>query len=343
MSRLVSSLQLPEEKARFRRQLLRWFRRAGRDLPWRRTADPYAILVSEFMLQQTQVAAVLPFYQRWMERFRSFEALAASPESEVLHAWQGLGYYARARHLQAAAKNVVENFGGQLPADARVIVRLPGVGRYTAGAIASFAFNLPEPIVDANIARVLARLTNFWQPIDRASGRDHLWQSARSLLPRKGARAHNSALMDLGAMICLPRTPHCDECPVFSFCRAEKPEQLPVKQKQPAVRHLTEAHAYVRRRDLVLLEQSQTRWRGMWILPRAQKPGKILPLVRLEFPFTHHRIKLEVFPGSCGLSPNEYRKWFRLSAVPKLPIPNPHRRALDRLLPADRDKVPSVI
>jgi A/G-specific adenine glycosylase len=337
MSRPVPSLELPAQKTRFRRQLLRWFRRAGRELPWRKTRDPYAVLVSEFMLQQTQVASVLPYYTRWLEQFPSFEALAASPESEVLRAWEGLGYYTRARHLQATAKVVVKNFGGRLPAEATEISRLPGVGRYTAGAIATFAFDLPEPIVEANIARVLTRLTNWRRPIDLATGRKHLWQMAAALLPRNGAREFNSALMDLGALICLARNPRCPQCPVSSFCRAINPQQLPVKRKRPKLRHLRETHAFVREDDFVLLEQSQTRWRGLWILPRFEGTRKLRPFLQLEFPFTHHRITLEVVRLRSTSLPNEYRKWFRLSAIDKLPIPNPHRRALAQLLPAKRE------
>src|SRR5690349_290638 len=199
MSRPVSSFALAAEKMRFRRQLLGWFRKSGRDLPWRRTRDPYAVMVSEFMLQQTQVASVIPYYHRWLERFPTFKALALSSETDVLRAWQGLGYYARARNLHAAAKYVLENFGGRLPANPAKIAMLSGVGRYTAGAIASFAFDLPQPIVDANIARVLARLTNWRRPIDCTRGRDHLWDIATTLLPPKSGRAYNSALMDLGA------------------------------------------------------------------------------------------------------------------------------------------------
>ena len=223
MSRRAESTGSRSDHRQFRRSLHRWFRLRGRDLPWRRTHDPYAILVSEFMLQQTQVATVISYYQRWLDRFPDFAALARAKESDVLHAWQGLGYYARARHLHAAGKFVRENFGGELPADVARIAQLPGVGRYTAGAIASFAFDLPEPIVDANIARVLARLTNWEIPIDTSVGRAHLWQTATALLPTTGVREHNSALMDLGAMICLPRQPRCAECPVRSFCRAERP------------------------------------------------------------------------------------------------------------------------
>ncbi len=175
VGRFFNRVNSAPSAALFRRSLLNWYRQNARDLPWRRTADPYAILVSEFMLQQTQVATVIPYYDEWLRRFPDFATLAAASENDVLHAWQGLGYYARARYLHAAAQFVMQNFGGELPADTAKIAQLPGVGRYTAGAIASFAFDLPEPIVDANIARVLARLTNYKIPIDTSAGRAHLW------------------------------------------------------------------------------------------------------------------------------------------------------------------------
>ena len=251
MSRHAESTEPLPDHRQFRRSLHRWFRLRGRDLPWRRTHDPYAILVSEFMLQQTQVATVISYYQRWLDRFPDFAALARAKESDVLHEWQGLGYYARARNLHAAGKFVTENFGGELPADAARIAQLPGVGRYTAGAIASFGFDLPEPIVDANIARVLARLTNWRCPIDSSVGRAHLWQTATALLPTTGVREHNAALMDFGAMICLPRQPRCAECPVRSFCRAPHPAMLPIKKKRPVTVHLSEPHAFMRRRLLL--------------------------------------------------------------------------------------------
>ena len=263
MSRHAESTGSLSDNRQFRRRLHRWFRLRGRDLPWRRTHDPYAILVSEFMLQQTQVATVISYYQRWLDRFPDFAALARAKESDVLHAWQGLGYYARARRLHATGKFVRKNFEGELPADVARIAQLPGIGRYSAGAIASFAFDLPEPIVDANIARVLTRLTNWEIPIDTSVGRAHLWQTATALLPTTGAREHNSALMDLGAMICLPRQPRCPECPVRSFCRAQRPAILPAKKKRPVTVHLSEPHALMRRRNHVLLEQSRERWRGM--------------------------------------------------------------------------------
>jgi A/G-specific adenine glycosylase len=291
-------------------------------------------MVSEFMLQQTQVASVIPYYRRWLERFPDFAALARAKESEVLHAWEGLGYYARARNLHAAAEFVRENLGGELPADAAKIAQLPGVGRYTAGAIASFAFDLSEPIVEANIGRVLARLTNSQIPIDSATGRAQLWRVATALLPRLGAREHNSALMDLGAVICLQRQPRCGECPVHAFCRASEPASLPIKRKRLRTISLTEPHIFLQRRNRVLLEQSSDRWRGMWMLPRMPRMPKETPLLKMNFPFTHHRITLAVFPGPGAKISNSKQRWVPRRMLDRLPIASPHRRALVQLLPA---------
>ena len=288
------------------------------------------------MLQQTQVATVVPYYERWLARFPDFATLARADESAVLQAWQGLGYYARARNLHAAAKFVVENFSGKLPADAAKIAKLPGAGRYTAGAVASFAFDLPAPVVDANIARVLARLTNLQIPIDSSPGRDNLWRTATALIPVSGARAHNSALMDLGAMICLPRQPLCRQCPVRRFCRAENPAALPLKKRKPPTVRLTEHHAFTLRSHRILLEQSRERWRGMWILPRLGASPRRRPLLQLDFPFTHHRITLTVFAQPEPKLPNERQKWFSLRALGALPVASPHRRALAQLLPRQR-------
>ena len=334
MVRRAESSESHPEHQRLRTGLLRWFRIHGRDLPWRRTHDPYAILVSEFMLQQTQVATVLPYYERWLERFPGFAALARARESDVLHAWQGLGYYARARNLHAAAKSVRQNFAGRLPADATRIAQLPGVGRYTAGAVASFAFDLPEPIVEANVGRVLARLTNLRVPIDTAAGRAHLWRAAIALLPASGAREHNSALIDLGALLCLPRQPRCFECPVRRSCRAANPASLPIKRKKPATVRFMEPHLFTRDKGRVLLEHSQKRWRGMWILPRLSAPPKRRPLLQLDFPFTQHRITLAVFAPRGEFVPSDKQRWFSLRALQRLPLPSPHRRALNQLLPA---------
>lgn len=333
MAQRARRLQSRTNPALFRRELLRWFARHGRELPWRLTRDPYAILVSEFMLQQTQVATVIPYYREWMRRFPDFAALAAASEREVLHAWQGLGYYARARNLRATARIVMEKHGGRFPETFEAMRELPGIGRYTANAVATFAFNQFVPIVETNIARLLARLSNLQVPIDSSSGRESLWQIARDLLPSRDARVHNSALMDLGALVCQAR-PNCVVCPVRNFCKAEQPSALPIKRPRRSIKLRTEHHGFSVRRGRVLLEQSQDRWRGMWMLPRLAKvPAKHKPLHTSEFPFTNHRITLAVFPqGAAGRTEKSFQRWFPIDGLAAIPLPSPHRRALETLL-----------
>ncbi len=314
--------------------LVRWFRQQGRDLPWRRTTDPYAVLVSEFMLQQTQVVTVLPYYERWLARFPDFRSLAGADENDVLHLWQGLGYYARARNLHRAAKHVVERHGGTLPADLEAIRALPGVGRYTAGAIASFAFDLPAPILDANVARVLARLLNLREPIDATWGADILWTAAEALVPKRGARVFNSALMELGALLCIPRQPQCSICPVRAHCRAESPETLPVKKPRRKTVELSEDCAWIVKDGHVLLEQQfGPRWRGLWKLPPlAVRPEGAALLLALAYPFTHHRVSLSVYTGRAPRALGAEQKWFELANIADAPMPSPHRRAIRRLI-----------
>jgi A/G-specific adenine glycosylase len=317
--------------ALFRRSLRSWYRQNARDLPWRQTADPYAILASEFMLQQTQVATVVPYYSEWLRRFPDFAALAAASEHDVLHAWQGLGYYARARNLRATAIAVIEKHGGVFPRDLESIRDLPGIGRYTANAVATFAFDQSVPIVEANIARVLSRLHDLQTPIDTSAGREQLWAAAAKLLPRRNARQHNSALMELGALVCGAR-PKCSSCPVKTFCQTTDPSVLPRKKARAPLELGTEHHGFALRRRRVLLEQSQDRWRGMWILPRlSSAPPARQPLHRSDFPFTHHRITLAVYSDN-GTSGNGTARWFPIGELASIPLPSPHRRALDDIL-----------
>jgi A/G-specific adenine glycosylase len=286
------------------------------------------------MLQQTQVATVVPYYDGWLRRFPTVAALAAASEDDVLHAWQGLGYYSRARNLRAAAVTVMQKHGGRFPESPDVIRELPGVGRYTANAIATFAFDQSVPIVEANISRVLSRLFDLQVPIDTGPGREQLWSHARQLLPTTHAREHNSALMELGALVCGTR-PKCGLCPVRRFCRTTDPSLLPRKKPRPALQLRTENHSFVMRRGRVLLEQSTDRWRGMWILPRLATTPRRRPLHRLEFPFTHHRVTLEVYRGVAGkLIP--LRQWFGRDELASIPIPSPHRRALTAILALNR-------
>ncbi|MFL6583958.1 MAG: A/G-specific adenine glycosylase [Chthoniobacterales bacterium] len=326
------------ENNKFRRALLAWYRQHGRhELPWRQTRDPYAILVSEVMLQQTQVATVRSYYIEWLRRFPSFAALAAAPESAVLHAWQGLGYYNRARNLHAAAKIIVSEHDGVFPIERAE--NLPGIGRYSANAIATFAFNAPVPIVEANTTRVLARLHNVRLPVDSSAGQGALWLQAADLVPNRNAGAYNSALIDLGALICTPREPKCGACPVRGFCRAPRPSELPVRRRNPAVKIVTEHHGFASRRGQVLLEQSSGRWRGMWILPRIA-PRRTKPLQTITFPFTNHRITLAAFDHPSRRSRDH--RWFRISSLEQIPMPSPHRRMLEALLARRESRVQRV-
>ena len=327
---------------------MRWYREHGRDLPWRHTRDPYAVLVSEFMLQQTRVAAVLPYYNEWLRRFPNIAALARASDNDVLHAWQGLGYYARARNLHATAKLVQDRYHGRFPSEIDRMHELPGVGRYIAHAVVTFAFDQSVPILEANTTRVLARLFNLRMPIDRIGGRNALWHYAGALLPATRARIYNSALIDLGALVCLPR-PRCDLCPVKNFCRAIGPETLPLKRARPPVHHLVENHAFIAPRSKILLEKAQHRWRGMWVLPALEldgfKPSSLQrPIYNSIFPFTHHRVTLRVFPrrlrkpdptsDRCGAPEHRKQRWFAIRELESIPIPSPHRRAIVDLLSA---------
>jgi len=227
-----SSLRAPLRGAEFRRRLLRWFRRHGRDLPWRRTRDPYRVLVSEVMLQQTQVSRVEGYYHRFLERFPSLEHLAAAPPHRVRESWDGLGYYRRSANLQRLAQVVLAEHGGAIPSDLDSLRRLPGVGRYTAGAVSSFAFERATPAVDTNVARVLRRA--FHPRAAGARGERRLWATAELLLPRRGPAAwsFNQGIMDLGALICTARVARCGECPVRAACATGRRRAAP----QPPVR-----------------------------------------------------------------------------------------------------------
>jgi A/G-specific adenine glycosylase len=324
------------QSAKFRRRLLSWYRQNGRDLPWRRTRDPYAILISEFMLQQTQVATVIPYYYKWLRRFPDFASLARASENEVLRAWQGLGYYARARNLHVTAKAVMNRHDGSFPRGIEQMRQLSGIGRYTAHAVASFAFNQSVPIVEANTGRVLARPFNLRKSIDSDPGRRMLWQHAASLLPKSDAATFNSALLDLGALICVARKPKCDVCSVKAFCRAKNPAALPVRKSRPKTKQLIEKHALIVRRGRILLEQSRHRWRGMWILPQLepdslkQRRFQRRPVYESVFPFTHHRVTLSVYRRVAPKRIAPGQQWF--GSIEEVAMPSPHRRAAQSLI-----------
>ena len=328
----------PKNVNAFPRRLLRWYRRNGRDLPWRHTRDPYAILVSEFMLQQTQVSTVTPYYDEWLCRFPNFAALARASENDVLHAWQGLGYYARARNLHVTAQRVVSQYGGRFPRSIDQMQQLPGIGKYTAHAVATFAFNQPVPIVEANTARVLSRLFNFRDAIDSVTGQKILWQYAATLLTKANARVYNSALLDVGALVCIPREPKCGICPVKTFCRAKNPETLPLRKSRSATERLVEKHAFVIRQGKILLQKSFRRWRGMWILPPLathrcnQRSVRRAAIYTSAFPFTNHRVALKVYAERSRNIDRHLQRWFGINSLQSIPMPSPHRRAVQHLL-----------
>jgi A/G-specific adenine glycosylase len=312
--------------------LLAWYQTSKRDLPWRRTRDPYAILVSEFMAQQTTVAAVVPYYERWMREFPTVAALAAADEQAVLTAWQGLGYYSRARNFHKAAQTMMERHGGRVPDTLEVLESLPGIGAYTAGAVIAFAYDRPAPVVDANVARVLARLHDLREPIDTTRGKALLREAALALQPEGGGACElNSALMELGALVCKPREPLCGECPIRGACRASDPESLPMKRPRQAVTAVTERRAFILKDGWLHMASSTARWKGMWILPEVEANGQT-PAHIETYPITRYRVRMEVVRLSAGIM--DGLRAFPIDSLDEVPIPSPHRRAIRAMLAA---------
>jgi A/G-specific adenine glycosylase len=267
----------------FVRSLLRWYAKHKRSLPFRGHPDPYAVWVSEVMAQQTRIEAVLPYYARWMARFPTVAALAAASQQEALALWEGLGYYSRARNLHRADRVVMAEHGGQLPSEAAALRRLPGIGRYTAGAVAALAFGRDEPAVDGNIKRVLSRVFDVTQPVDSPAGERRIWALAAEHLPSGRAADYNQALMELGALVCLPRAPRCEECPARAECRAYAlgvQDRRPVKKPKAAIPEHTVAAAVIRRNGRVLLARRREGGLlgGLWEFPGGKREdGESLP------------------------------------------------------------------
>lgn len=267
---------------RFRRSLSHWYTHAARDLPWRRTRDPYAIWISEIMLQQTTVAAVVPYYERFLSRFPTLQDLAAADEHDVLRLWEGLGYYSRARNLLRAARDICTRHAGLFPTTPDALAELPGIGRYTAGAIASFAFDKPAPIVEANTLRLYARLMGYREDPRSSSGQSALWDFAAKIVPRTAPGRFNQALMELGATLCTPASPACEQCPVKSCCQAfaqSLQAEIPVPPSRPEITDLTHAAVVVHARGRWLLRQyaAGERWAGLWDFPRFELPADAVP------------------------------------------------------------------
>ena len=270
---LMSTPRLPVAAGEFQRRLLAWFRRHGRDLPWRRTRDPYRVLVSEVMLQQTPVARVERYYARFLEEFPTLAHLARARPVRVREEWDGLGYYRRAANLQRLARTVVAEYGGRIPEDVEALRTLPGVGRYTAGAVASFAFEQSEPAVDTNVARVLRRAFHPRLP-KGAKGERRLWVTGASLVPAQGpeAWAFNQAIMELGAVVCTARVAKCGECPVRAECKTGRRSRQPSTVASTAGAYrIPPATRAINPSNPEIIPASLSRWRS------ASKSGPYSP------------------------------------------------------------------
>jgi A/G-specific adenine glycosylase len=344
-------------------KLLSWYELNQRDLPWRKQHSPYAIWVSEIMLQQTRVETVIPYFQRWMQRFPDVEALAQSSLQEVLSIWEGLGYYSRARNLHKAAQIIVNQYGGRLPDEARALRSLPGIGDYTAGAIASIAFGRDAPALDGNIRRVLARLDNMSEPARSPAGERRLWELAARLLPAGKAGDFNQALMDLGATLCTPQAPDCQRCPLSIDCAAyqlDRQEQLPVTASKAAIPHYTVTAAVIQRDGQVLITQRPANGLlgSLWEFPGGKvEPGEDLAAclqreikeeleveIRVSEPFgeyrhayTHFRVTLHAFLCQlCGRnSPKAVQvqdlRWVKTEELADYPMGKIDRQIARRL------------
>ena len=355
----------PGRIKRLRERLLEWYDISQRDLPWRRSRDPYAIWISEAMLQQTRVETVIPYYKRFLERFPDVESLATADREDVFEVWSGLGYYSRARNLHRAALMVMDEFDGSIPSNVEALRKLPGVGRYTAGAIASIAFNLPEAIVDANVVRVLARLLDIRADVSRKDVHERIWEEAGALAKGQRPGDLNQALMEFGATVCTPQSPRCEHvCPMKRLChglRTGEVESLPNKPKKKEPRPVTAIAAWLPRRDEVLLVQRPDKGllASLWELPGGELPADAEPkdhVMRMlrertgleirnpiavgtvEHVFTHLRLSLHLFRcqpvgGRVRLRGGyQSHHWVRPSRMLDFPQATLNRKALELFL-----------
>ncbi|HWB08330.1 MAG TPA: A/G-specific adenine glycosylase [Pirellulales bacterium] len=343
-------------KRQFRRKLVDWYRRHARDLEWRRSRDPYRVWVSEIMLQQTQVATVADYFPRFVAEFPDVASLAAADEARVLRLWEGLGYYRRARQLHQAAKLIVAEHGGRFPSEVETVRNLPGIGRYTAGAILSIAFDARQPILEANTIRLFSRLIAYRGDPRSKSGENLLWLLAEELLPASGSSQFNQALMELGSLVCTPRAPACEPCPVRSLCPTHRDglqDSIPPPKPKPRIEAVRELLLVVRNQDRVLLRRRHAteRWAGLWDFPRFPIDGAdgssteavleklaattgvkarvAAPLTTIKHGVTRFRITLDCHWADCLHAPRRLPtgiRWLRPTQLADYPLSTTGRK-----------------
>jgi A/G-specific adenine glycosylase len=352
----MNSMESISQKGKIQTQLLRWFKKNGRDLPWRKTRDPYAIWVSEIMLQQTQVATVIPYYQKFLKSFPTVRRLARADLSEVLKVWEGLGYYSRARNLHWASQIVSNHFHKKIPGNLKDLLSLPGIGRYTAGAILSIAYNKEAPILDGNVKRVLSRL--FALPDNPRIGKNEelLWQISESLIPKGRSNLFNQALMDLGSTICIPRDPLCHRCPLRHLCKAYlsgRPESYPLRTLKKKIPHIIAVSALIQRDGKILLNRRPPKGLlgGLWEFPNwniedkrrlrlrlkkhiKKEMGMNIkvkePIGSLQQAFSHFKLTLHVF--QCEVLDRERKgKWIPIQKLHLFPMSRIHRKIAEKI------------
>jgi len=351
-----------QKNAAFARAVLRWFARERRDLPFRGTQDPYRVWLSETMLQQTQVATMLPYFERFVARFPTVRELADANVDEVLSLWAGLGYYRRARNLHAAARRIVSLYGGEFPRERDEVLKLPGVGAYTAGAVLSIAFGQREPVVDGNVSRVLCRVFELGGDPKRSETRRGLWELARELIPEERPGDFNQGLMEVGALLCTPASPSCRLCPVSGYCGALRNgsvEKYPAPGPKGTAERVEAAAAVIVRRGKVLVAQrpADEVLGGMWEFPCVERKGAMRArsllrrslrrstgldveigesLVTVRHSIMDRRITVEAFLCSARAGrarPLRYEavRWVAPADLPGLPLPSAPRQIADAL------------